>query len=91
MAGRAAGWLTAAAPSLAGAAGVPYRAFAGRLLVMRLPWLAGMLVAGALAAHSLSAIGRAAGIAGLAASAVWGSRTRPPVLTCASMRLARTH
>jgi transposase len=22
---------------------------------------------------------------------LWGSRTRPPVLTCASMRLARTH
>jgi hypothetical protein len=24
-------------------------------------------------------------------SNLWGSRTRPPVLTCASMRLARTH
>jgi hypothetical protein len=49
---------------------MPYRAFAVRLLVMRLPWLAGMLVAGALAAHSVAAIGRVAGIAGLAASAV---------------------
>jgi Bifunctional DNA primase/polymerase, N-terminal len=25
------------------------------------------------------------------ATGLWGSRTRPPVLTCASMRLARTH
>jgi hypothetical protein len=31
-----------------------------------------------------------AGIAELART-LWGSRTRPPVLTCASMRLARTH
>jgi membrane protein DedA with SNARE-associated domain len=67
--GRAAGWLTAAMPSLAGAAQMPYRSFALRLLAMRVPWLAGLLAAGALAAHSLAAIGRVAGIAGLAASA----------------------
>jgi hypothetical protein len=67
--GRAAKWLTAAMPSLAGAAQMPYRSFALRLLALRLPWLAGLLAAGALAAHSLAAIGRVAGIAGLAASA----------------------
>src|SRR5690242_6511086 len=67
--GRAAGWLTAAMPSLAGAAQMPYRSFAPRLLAMRLAWLGGLLAAGALAAHSLAAIGRVAGIAGLAVSA----------------------
>jgi len=56
-------------PSLAGAAQMPYRSFALRLLALRLPWLAGLLAAGALAAHSLAVIGRVAGIAGLAASA----------------------
>jgi membrane protein DedA with SNARE-associated domain len=68
--GRAARWLTAAMPSLAGAVRLPYAAFVPRLLAMRLPWLAGMLAAGALAARSLAVIGRVAGIAGLAASAV---------------------
>jgi membrane protein DedA with SNARE-associated domain len=67
--GRVAGWLAAAMPSLAGAAQMPYRGFAPRLLAMRLAWLAGLLAAGALAAHSLAAIGRVAGVAGLAASA----------------------
>lgn len=67
--GRAMRWLTAAAPSLAGATGMPYRAFAVRILAMRLPWLTGLLAVGALAANSLAAIGRVAGIAGLAASA----------------------
>ena len=36
---------------------------------LRPPWLAGLLAAGALAAHSLAAIGRVAGVADLAAGA----------------------
>jgi membrane protein DedA with SNARE-associated domain len=67
---RAAAWLTAAMPSLAGGAGMRYRAFAVRVLVMRVPWLAAALSAGALAARSLAGIGRVAGIVGIAASAV---------------------
>jgi membrane-associated protein len=68
--GRAATWLTASMPSLAGAARVPYRAFAGRLLIMRVPWLAAALIAGTLAARSLTVIGHVAGIAGVVASVV---------------------
>jgi membrane protein DedA with SNARE-associated domain len=68
--GRTATWLTASMPSLAGAARVPYRAFAGRLLIMRVPWLAAALIAGTLAARSLTAIGHVAGIAGVVASVV---------------------
>jgi membrane-associated protein len=68
--GRAATWLTASMPSLAGATRVPYRAFAGRLLIMRVPWLAAALTAGTLAARSLTAIGHVAGIAGVVASVV---------------------
>ena len=68
--GRTAAWLTAAMPSLAGAAGMRYRAFAVRMLVMRLPWLAAALIIGALAAHSLARISHVAGIAGLLASVV---------------------
>jgi membrane-associated protein len=68
--GRAAAWLTAAMPSFAGGGGMRYRAFAVRVLVMRVPWLAAALSAGALAAHSLAGIGRVAGIVGIAASAV---------------------
>jgi membrane protein DedA with SNARE-associated domain len=68
--GRAAAWLTAAMPSFAGGSGMRYRAFAVRVLVMRVPWLAAALSAGALAAHSLAGIGRVAGIVGIAASAV---------------------
>jgi membrane-associated protein len=68
--GRAAAWLTATMPSLAGAARVPYRQFAGRIFVMRVPWLAAALSAGTLAAHSLRQIGHVAGIAGLIASVV---------------------
>jgi len=91
--GRAAGWLTAAMPSLAGAAQMPYRSFAPRLLAMRVPWLAGLLAAGALAAHSLAAIGRVAGIAGLAASAaaaaLLAARGRLPVRAIAGRPQAR--
>jgi membrane-associated protein len=68
--GRAAMWLTASMPSLAGAARMPYRAFAGRMLIMRAPWLAAALIAGTLAARSLTAIGHVAGIAGVVASVV---------------------
>jgi membrane protein DedA with SNARE-associated domain len=68
--GPAAEWLTAAMPSLAGGAGIGYRSFAARVLVMRVPWLAAALSAGALAARSLAGIGHVAGIVGLVASAV---------------------
>ena len=68
--GRTAAWLTAAMPSLAGAAGLRYRAFAVRILVMRLPWLAAALTIGALAADSLARISHVAGIAGLLASVI---------------------
>jgi membrane-associated protein len=68
--GRTAAWLTASMPSLAGGAGMRYRSFATRILVMRVPWLAAALSAGTLAAHSLARIGHVAGIAGLAASGV---------------------
>jgi membrane-associated protein len=68
--GRAAKWLTSAMPSLAGAAHLPYRSFVPRLIVMRVLWLTGLLASGALAARSLAAIGRVAGIAGLVGSIV---------------------
>jgi hypothetical protein len=88
--GRAARWLTAAMPSLAGAAQMPYRSFALRLLALRVPWLAGLLAAGALAAHSLAGIGRVAGIAGLAAgAALLAARRRLPVRAIARRPQAR--
>jgi membrane protein DedA with SNARE-associated domain len=68
--GRAATWLTAAMPSIAGAARMPYRSFAARMAIMRVPWLAAALSAGTLAAKSLAEIGHVAGIIGLVASAV---------------------
>lgn len=68
--GHTAAWLTASMPSLAGGAGMRYRSFAARILVMRVPWLAAALIAGALAAHSLARIGHVAGVAGLVASGV---------------------
>lgn len=68
--GRTAAWLTASMPSVAGGAGMRYRSFAARILVMRVPWLAAALIAGTLAAHSLARIGHVAGIAGLVASGV---------------------
>ena len=54
--GRTAAWFTAAMPSLAGAAGLRYRPFALRVIVMRVPWLAAALSAGTLAARSLAGI-----------------------------------
>jgi hypothetical protein len=68
--GPAAAWLTAAMPSVAGGAGIGYRSFAIRVTVMRVPWLAAALSAGALAARSLAGIGHVAGIVGIVASAV---------------------
>jgi len=68
--GQAAKWLTATMPSLAGAARMPYREFAPRLLTMRVPWLAVAFTAGTLAAHSLREIGHVAGVAGVVASAL---------------------
>jgi membrane protein DedA with SNARE-associated domain len=68
--GSAAAWLTAAMPSLAGGAGIGYRSFTTRVIVMRVPWLAAALSAGALAARSLASIGHVAGIVGIVASAV---------------------
>ena len=68
--GRAAAWLAASMPSLAGASGMRYRPFAARVLVMRVLWLAVALSVGALAADSLAKIGHVAGIAGLVASGV---------------------
>lgn len=68
--GRAATWLTAAMPSVAGAARMPYRTFAVRIAIMRVPWLAAALSAGTLAAKSLDQIGHVAGIVGLIASVV---------------------
>lgn len=68
--GRAAAWLTAAMPSLAGGAAIGYRSFAIRVVVMRVPWLTAALTVGALAARSLAGIGHVAGIVGIAASVV---------------------
>ncbi|MCW2894405.1 MAG: hypothetical protein JWO75_3894 [Actinomycetia bacterium] len=68
--GRTAAWFTAAMPSLAGAAGLRYRPFALRVVIMRVPWLAVALSVGTLAARSLAGIGHVAGIAGLVASAL---------------------
>ena len=68
--GRAAMWLTAAMPSVAGAARMPYRSFTVRLLVMRVPWLVLALSVGTLAAKWLTQIGHVAGLGGVIASAV---------------------
>lgn len=68
--GLAAVWLAAAMPSLAGGAGIGYRSFVVRVVVMRVPWLTAALSAGAFAARSLAGIGHVAGIVGIVASAV---------------------
>lgn len=68
--GRAAKWLTATMPALAGASEMPYRDFVPRLIAMRAAWLAAALSAGTLAADSLREIGHVAGVAGLIASVV---------------------
>ena len=61
-------WFVAAFPSLAGAAGLRYRPFAVRVVMLRIPWLAAALGAGALAGDSIARIGHVAGIVGIAAS-----------------------
>ncbi len=91
--GRAATWLTASMPSIAGAARMPYRSFAVRILIMRMPWLAAALSAGTLAARSLAEIGHVAGIAGLIASAVvvtgfFIARHRPAAVQVLARRAA---
>jgi membrane protein DedA with SNARE-associated domain len=68
--GRAATWLTAAMPTVAGAVRMPYRSFAARLLIMRIPWLALALSAGTLAAEWLAQIGHVAGLGGVIVSAI---------------------
>lgn len=86
-------WLTAAMPSVAGVTGMRYRGFAGRALVMRVPWLAAALSAGTLAAQSLAKIGHVAGIAGLVASVVvvtglLAARWRPGAVRALARRTA---
>lgn len=82
--GRAGGqvppWLAAAVPCLAGSAGMPYPGFAARLLVLRLPWLAGMLSAGALGVPLVAGGGPgAAAVAAVAVIAVPAVCGRLPV------------
>jgi membrane protein DedA with SNARE-associated domain len=68
--GRAATWLTAAMPTVAGAVRMPYRSFAVRMLILRLLWLALALSAGTLAAEWLGQIGHVAGFGGVIVSAI---------------------
>jgi membrane protein DedA with SNARE-associated domain len=68
--GRAASWLTAAMPTVAGAVRMPYRAFAVRLVILRIPWLAAALSAGTLAAKWLGDIGHVVGVGGVIASLI---------------------
>jgi membrane protein DedA with SNARE-associated domain len=68
--GRAATWLTAAMPTVAGAVRMPYGAFAVRLLIMRVPWLAAALSVGTLAAEWLGEIGHVVGFGGVIASLI---------------------
>ena len=68
--GRAAIWLTAAMPTVAGGVRMPYRTFAVRLLILRIPWLAAALSAGTLAAKWLGDIGHVVGVGGVIASLI---------------------
>ena len=68
--GRLESWFSAALPSLAGGAGLRYRQFVPRVLVLRVPWLAATLGAGALAASSLAQLGHLIGLAGVIATVV---------------------
>ena len=68
--GRAASWLTAAMPTVAGAVRMPYHAFAVRLIILRIPWLAAALSAGTLAAKWLGDIGHVVGVGGVIASLI---------------------
>ena len=68
--GRAATWLTAAMPTVAGAVRMPYPAFAVRLLIMRIPWLAAALSVGTLAGEWLGEVGHVVGVGGVIASLI---------------------
>jgi membrane protein DedA with SNARE-associated domain len=68
--GRAATWLTAAMPTVAGADRMHYHAFAVRLFILRVPWLAALLSAGTLAARWLGQIGHVVGLGGVIASLI---------------------
>ena len=68
--GRAATWLTAAMPTVAGAVRMPYHAFAVRLLILRIPWLAAALSVGTLAAEWLGEVGHVVGVGGVIASLI---------------------
>ncbi len=68
--GRVESWLAAAMPSLAGAAGLRYRQFVPRVLVLRVPWLVAALGAGMLAAKSLARLGHVIGLAGVITTGV---------------------
>jgi membrane protein DedA with SNARE-associated domain len=61
-------WVAAAFPSFAGAAGLSYRQFVIRVLVLRVPWLAAALGAGLLASRSITRIGHVIGIVGILAT-----------------------
>jgi membrane protein DedA with SNARE-associated domain len=65
-------WFAAAIPSLAGAAGLGYRQFTPRVLVLRVPWLAAALGAGALAAESIARLGHVIGLAGIIVTGLVG-------------------
>jgi membrane protein DedA with SNARE-associated domain len=67
---RAATWLTAAMPTVAGAVRMPYHAFAARLLIMRIPWLAAALSVGTLAGEWLAEVGHVVGLGGVIASLI---------------------
>ena len=57
-------------PTVAGAVRMPYRAFAVRLITVRIPWLAAALSAGTLAAKWLGDIGHVVGVGGVIASLI---------------------
>jgi membrane protein DedA with SNARE-associated domain len=57
-------------PTVAGAVRMPYRSFAVRLIIMRVPWLAAALSAGTLAAKWLGDIGHVVGVGGVIASLI---------------------
>ena len=59
-----------AMPTVAGAVRMPYRAFAVRLVTVRIPWLAAALSAGTLAARWLGDIGHVVGVGGVIASLI---------------------
>jgi hypothetical protein len=82
-------------PSLAGAAGLRYRPFTARVLVLRVPWLAAALGAGALAADYVARFGHVAGVAGLVISGIVAgglliARHRAALARLLARRIAKT-